>query len=441
MNYQECKKAYDICKNLGFSKIKINTYCTEFNYEYEVFVFNATYYGKKILKRLLSSISKQEFMFLFQSENLIKIIQKYKKFIEQREIYFKETEPKKIVNELQEQLLSFIEKVHFNELTIKMEFFEWKLDYEEQISLIGRFMINNNYCKDSIKKLNKLTNKVIETKKELLDNVLNSNETDSINLFQKSIQIIHEKDIHSLYDKESEQQDLIKKLTIYKEYKQNHNDKKENDELILSETIVKGFIDSDFEQLSDYCKNLKISISKFNLFLNIVKEKNTSLHETCMNKINYLENKKIEYLILLSKTILDKIKNGILEQGQLREFDLLDYYFITNIDRIIILKTITKYLPEETKNYVSFLRKYLRPTLLTEKQIKLLLNNKQIVDVLVDSKGNPIIGTGREVTIQEKELVINYLKENNIPIIDDVYSIALNRYLKGTLNLEKTFDK
>ena len=56
-----------------------------------------------------------------------------------------------------------------------------------------------------------------------------------------------------------------------------------------------------------------------------------------------------------------------------------------------------------------------------------------IIDVEFDKNNKPIIGTGRLIKTEEKQAVINYLKENNIPLYYDCYNIALKRYIHGNL--------
>jgi len=65
------------------------------------------------------------------------------------------------------------------------------------------------------------------------------------------------------------------------------------------------------------------------------------------------------------------------------------------------------------------------------------MSEKVIIKYEKDSKGNPIPGTEELFSSEEKEKLINYLKEKNIPINLKTYNILYRRYRSGTIEIEE----
>ena len=100
-----------------------------------------------------------------------------------------------------------------------------------------------------------------------------------------------------------------------------------------------------------------------------------------------------------------------------------------------LCKTEIKNSHLQQRDYI----KYLNPFISKNKQIKecserdikiMLTNETNIVDFQTDENGNYIPGTGRELSLEEKELLLNFLKENNIPITKRIFSLAIINYNK-----------
>ena len=141
--------------------------------------------------------------------------------------------------------------------------------------------------------------------------------------------------------------------------------------------------------------------------------------------MNNNENWKLE----TAKKIVNLIQTGIEdENGYIRKFDILDYYQNINIAPKTLYDNTVDELgfycsSKEIKDFNSFV-------------IRSLSDKRVTVENIMDVKHMMIIdGEMREITDEEKLNVIQYLVSNKIRLTDDVYAIALKRYLEGTLDL------
>jgi hypothetical protein len=64
------------------------------------------------------------------------------------------------------------------------------------------------------------------------------------------------------------------------------------------------------------------------------------------------------------------------------------------------------------------------------------MEEKRVVGIQFDKFGKIIEGTGKEITIEEKEKIIKYLEKNNIPFNRMTYNAALKRYIDEFINLD-----
>ncbi len=75
--------------------------------------------------------------------------------------------------------------------------------------------------------------------------------------------------------------------------------------------------------------------------------------------------------------------------------------------------------------------------ILDEKKIQYICDNDEYIRNQFDENGKRIVDPRTNITRDEKILILNYLKKNNIPLYDTLYFIALKRYLNGNLILEE----
>ena len=394
-------------------------------------------------------------IFTYESTNLYSIVQKYKKMIIERNIVFLYTYPVyEIYDTLKKELLYLFISVNFDKKKIEELLLKFGLDFQENVEIVTRFIINKKDkvffedCNKLLESIRPLTNKRLETYHVFYQRVLNAKTKEQIvEVIENSIQNPNGSRIYEFalkyYNSELEkvENDIKNKLTIYKEYKkekrkQELKQKNENS-FEKAINIIKIFINSEFENIEDFCSENNININTFRAYVNIVKEHDLNLFDLYIKKTTLVKQKNYAIIISICKKIIDNIKSGVLENEKVRPFDLLDYYRTTTYDRTIILKVLKDVAPPDAKIFITFLRKYSKSILLDERKIKEILNSKQVIGIEFDKDGKPIVGSGHEIMREEKEYVINYLKNNNIPLYDDVYNIALRRYINGNLVLEE----
>lgn len=132
----------------------------------------------------------------------------------------------------------------------------------------------------------------------------------------------------------------------------------------------------------------------------------------------------------LAKIVIDSIKNGVInDEGDIREFDIVDYYQLVKISPTRLYDTTVEELrneldEESMKVFRSFVLKSLNDIKNTVKGIMEVKHS-----VLVD-------GIVREITDEEKKSVLFYLKSNKIPLTANTYALTLRRYLNNELSMD-----
>ena len=394
------------------------------------------------------------------NEKIDLLLKKYELFIKDYNIQIRKNNYFDTTITIKENLLKLLEQINYNIEIFNNKMRSYNLDPDKNLEIVIRYVINQKskyeWNIEKIKNIfSNLTNKRIETIQELLDKLLKTEDEEEIyNLIESSIQnhIYKEKSNHvynysyliakenykELYNK------LQNKLKIYKKIK----DQKQKEILLKEKETIKInnleiakktinlFIESEFTNIEEYCNFNNININTFNFYIDILKEYDQKLYELYESKCTITKQRNFLLLLNIGRKILFYLKNGILENDILREFDLLDYYLLTKTDKANLLKILNQYESNNVYLFINFIKKYKNSKLLKEKDIKNILNSKDIINVEFDCNNNIIPNSGKEITKEEKQLVINFLKENDIPISNYTYDIALKRYLNGNLILD-----
>ena len=136
-----------------------------------------------------------------------------------------------------------------------------------------------------------------------------------------------------------------------------------------------------------------------------------------------------------AKEIVKLLHIGVeTETGEMRQFNILDYYKITKISpkklyEITAADLRKEYSDSEVKKFRSFVLRSLNDTKITARAIMEVKHSVIVNDEL------------REITDSEKKGVIGYLKFNKLPLTSDMYALALKSYLDGELSLENNLDE
>ena len=310
---------------------------------------------------------------------------------------------------------------------------------EDELSRGDRVRINN-------KKLTDLYNKII-----------NYNESDDISelalIIDNSgynISSINENFYlyHKFYTKEQIKA-FEKNYSLYREYrtktikekrealKKEREQAKLKKELSTASIVINDYLETTDLAFPEFLVKNNITKEQFNNYIKSLEINNKELYNEYLNK---RDDKESEYESNLNRKIEelgDGLINGYEENGKKRNFDIIDYFRITSIPLSNILAITNKKL----NNKQFYLLKKLKTNFLQSEKfnstnIKAIMEEKRVVGIQFDKFGKIIEGTGKEITIEEKEKIIKYLEKNNIPFNRMTYNAVLKRYIDEFINLD-----
>ena len=449
------EEIYNICKELEFDRDKIEKYCGTYRISYSQVQHRGLVCLLGKLPSFLDMSDKQ--MDFFYNNKFRKLVRKYEKFLRENPISLENVDmldAKVVWVEVQNTLIEYFERVNYDKEEIEKKCREWNVPYSETVVLAARFFVNSNRKlarenMDLIKdKFGPLTNKRIELVADLYERVLAcNNKEEIIDICNSSIQVFSSNyfyDYVVLYHEDTLEetlQSLKDKMAIYNEYKKELRSKihknveavKRDDRIQNARPILISFLKSNCKSLEEFCLNSNMTVSKFKTLLKLFSDED-SLKIRVLEKGDKLNQMEHQMHLTIGIQVLNKMKNGM----GYRDFDLLDYYEITDIPLEQLFKKIKKDLcVDDVKLYGLFLSQYQNAKLMNERVIQNLLDSKQVIGVKVDSDGKTISNSGREITLEEKLFLLDYLKKKNIPFYDEAYRVALSRYLDHTLEEEK----
>lgn len=286
------------------------------------------------------------------------------------------------------------------------------------------------------------------TKEEIIS-LLDSCEIKNLKSYINSYLIVYIKP-NTFEEYKKEEGTILKKLEIYSKYLSQKKEKekqkieeeemkqKEEDNLEDAIKYISMFIDAkEFHSIKAFCSFAKIDESTFNNYVNIIKKRNQELYE----KYKETTERNIKQNFAINASIVRKIvsmlKNGIEENGVKRKFDILDYYQNTKLSfnnlTTIAVRICSKQELNLLKRFIKDNSKYAAGVTHIEETI---MKEKVEVNHRLDKNGMPIPGTGEIFDDESKIKIINYLKENNIPLNMKTYTLARRRYTNGTLIIE-----
>ena len=183
-------------------------------------------------------------------------------------------------------------------------------------------------------------------------------------------------------------------------------------------SMISDFINSDAKTIDEYCEKSDISKFKFDRLRAIVKDYNPALFEAYSRIVEKQAAGRYAIVIEGLKKVRDCMLNGIVENEELRPFDIVDYYLLTKLHPDAFKRAIREISTvEENRQIAMFFRKNETYKLLKPKAI---IEGKHVVNDC-------------EITEEEKRDTINFLKFHEIPLYDRVYTTAIRRHLNGKL--------
>ncbi len=455
------EEIYQICKDCDFNRENIMKYCGVYRISFSHVLYRARYYALDSKYQSLLEMPDEE-LDLFYNESFRKIIRKYQLFIAEVPLSLhslKESDIKDIWQEIQNNFVYYFEKIGYNKEIIEKKCKEWNIPYQETVDLIARFYINSNRkvaredMKTIEKKFSHLTDKKMEITYDLYEKLLKAKTREEIiELAESSIQLFRSSSfsdfatIHHNNELEEVTANLKSKLAIYNDYKKQLQEDKmkqkaiqtKNAQIKLGREIVSGFITSDFQTVKDYCRENGFSLKKFQYYLKILQDNQDSCYEEYQKKLLFIKSQKHEQCMKVADVILDKIDHGVVVNGEYKEFDLVDYYLITKIPPKVLFQEIKGERDVETiKKFARFYTSYATDKMLNERTLNILLESREVLGVQMDSSGEMIPNSGKEIKLEEKYQILDFLSQNNIPLTYDVYRICLHRIANSTLIKEE----
>lgn len=248
----------------------------------------------------------------------------------------------------------------------------------------------------------------------------------------------------SFYRKNEKHTLLIKmknKINIYKKYlneKQIPSTKSVNIEEAING--ITTFIKSPEKEKSTFCENNNLDQNLFNEYLDVVRQNYPKTYNSYLKKIKTTTEEEYQHLIKQLPKIINYIKNGVpTPNNKTLKFTLLDYYLITSINyenlKDIAEKEYQKnnITLEERNEVMHFVTKHKNEQQCSERQKQVLINEKITVNSEFNEDGEYIEGSGITPTKEEKEYILNFLEENNIPVTRSIFSNAVQKYADKTL--------
>lgn len=215
-------------------------------------------------------------------------------------------------------------------------------------------------------------------------------------------------------------------------------------ELPIAENLIDSYISSDSVDAKSYCEANNMDAETFERAKRLVnlynKEKNAVLNKEQKVK-DLIRRKMISEQI---EKIAGLITNGIeLENGEKRNFDLIDYYECTDIPpkKLYVYISAKRVLFGDLNHYdISEVKKYLfkitsNPFLQNPINIESKLSETIEFNCKKDENGKLLSGTGETVTEAERISLIEYLASKNLPLIEGTYNAGIKRIMNKTFNV------
>lgn len=229
--------------------------------------------------------------------------------------------------------------------------------------------------------------------------------------------------------------DKIKRYRNFKKNKDNNSD-----DIETVKNFINGYLLSSMS-LREYLQRNNMSDLSFKTYASIVRKNDLDLFNKLSMKVksdSLLETERFKNMI---KTLVNYIESGYtLSDGTVKEFDIIDYHIYTHYSLKELLNKAKNIIDE--KDYAklkSFSIKYPFTAVWSDRTINNYYDTKLYFDTKMDDKGNII--SSRELTNENKEEILNFLMDNNVPIYQRTINVAEKRFLNNTLYTEERFVK
>ena len=109
MMYTNYQDIYNKCNDLDFELDKIKEFCLKEKIIYDDFINQAKFYAKYFSTKKITDLSKNEMFFMYDTEKLYPVIQKYKLFMEDHNLfYYQRRSSREIFDDIKVNLFYYI---------------------------------------------------------------------------------------------------------------------------------------------------------------------------------------------------------------------------------------------------------------------------------------------------------------------------------------------
>ena len=196
--------------------------------------------------------------------------------------------------------------------------------------------------------------------------------------------------------------------------------------------------------MTDFYETYKITESTFMSLMEVIKLLNPDLYEKVLEKYKNDRNQRKMITVEKYRNLCEGIKEEFISGNPYDKIEafknlpfsdddtskeiLCDFNLrgATYVDqRMKVLFEALKTHNAEATNVIDYLHK------------KSIISNHNVKLTLEDIYSTNYIINGRKLTNEDKDAIINYMQENKLPFIVKAFNEVRNRYLDGSLYLEK----
>ena len=253
-------------------------------------------------------------------------------------------------------------------------------------------------------------------------------------------------------EKEKIEQILRTKIDIYVNYK--NQLRKTEEELARkkrqqqsfevqfprAQYYIQEFLKQEFENKSEFLKQVEPSITEreFDNLVKIVQTFDPELFKDYKQKTLRIRDLHYARVLKNAMDVFQLIKSGIPEsEKEFREFDIIDYYLISNYPIQKFISLLKEVLPkEELKILYNFYNKNQSSDLIDQNLEKRVLTEEKSYLTSVQNQDGTISQMKITLSSEEKTTILEFMSKNKLPNSYKVYATAVNRYLKGMLPLQ-----
>ena len=201
--------------------------------------------------------------------------------------------------------------------------------------------------------------------------------------------------------------------------------------------LIVDYLDNNGNNSIDfYCKTVGITKNEFNKDVEMIKEYSPELYERYFNKAQSVSANRYMALLASIKKLVNYIKNGIEEDGVIREFDVLDYYKATKFSFDDLIKFISDnnnrldLSNDDIRTIRIFIAKNKKFKAYTDRKKEVFVNSTIIMKVKIGGKEEL-----KEFTKDELQAVIDYLETHKLPVNDKTTNLVCRKYASGKLDI------